>query len=229
MTMTGDLLGTLRYMSPEQALAKRVVVDHRTDVYSLGATLYELLTLQPVFAGDDRQEILHQIAQSEPPAPRKLNSAVPVDLETIVLKSLAKNPADRYTTAGELAADLQRLLDHQPIDAKPPTLIQRATKWSRRHTAVVRSAIAAMIVVTIVSTLAGMVAWNQYRESDRQRGIAEGNERETDAALAEAERQRRRAETNEAEAKAQAKQAKENLTKLHHHLRSYRRTQQQLR
>src|SRR5262249_46205698 len=77
LTLTGDLVGTLRYMSPEQALAKRVVVDHRTDVYSLGATLYELLTLRPAFAGDDRQELLRQIAFQEPTPPRRLSPAMP--------------------------------------------------------------------------------------------------------------------------------------------------------
>src|SRR5262249_3517278 len=81
ITATGDLLGTLRYMSPEQALAKRVVIDHRTDVYSLGATLYELLTLRPVFEGRDRQELLRQIAEQEPTPPRRVNPAIPRDLE----------------------------------------------------------------------------------------------------------------------------------------------------
>jgi serine/threonine protein kinase len=108
LTLTGDLVGTLRYMSPEQALAKRVVVDHRTDVYSLGATLYELLTLRPAFDGQDRQELLRQIAFEEPVAPRKLDRGIPTELETVVLKAMEKNPAQRYATAQELADDLQR-------------------------------------------------------------------------------------------------------------------------
>jgi serine/threonine protein kinase len=95
LTMTGDLIGTLRYMSPEQALAQRVVIDHRTDVYSIGATLYELLTLEPVFTGRDRQELLRQIAFEEPKSPRRLNRAIPAELETIVLKALEKSPAER--------------------------------------------------------------------------------------------------------------------------------------
>src|SRR5262249_59367764 len=99
LTMTGDLLGTLRYMSPEQALAKRVVIDHRTDVYSLGATLYELVTLHPVFEGDDRQALLRQIAFAEPRPPRKLNPSIPRELETIILKALAKDPSSRYAAA----------------------------------------------------------------------------------------------------------------------------------
>ena len=86
LTMTGDLLGTLRYMSPEQAQARRGYVDHRTDIYSLGATLYECLTLRPVIEGQDRQEILRKIAQEEPAPPRQVNVAIPRDLETILLK-----------------------------------------------------------------------------------------------------------------------------------------------
>src|SRR5205814_884687 len=101
-------VGTLRYMSPEQALAQRVVIDHRTDIYSLGATLYELLALAPVFQGSDRQELLRQIAFEEPRPPRRVNRAIPAELETIVLKALEKNPAERYATGQELADDLGR-------------------------------------------------------------------------------------------------------------------------
>src|SRR6516162_53752 len=100
--MSGDLLGTLRYMSPEQALAQRVGIDHRTDVYSLGATLYELLTLRPVFAGSNREALLRQIAFEEPRLPRQHNRAIPPELEIIVQKALEKNPVDRYATAQEL-------------------------------------------------------------------------------------------------------------------------------
>src|SRR5262249_27780627 len=137
LTLTGDLVGTLRYMSPEQALARRVVIDHRTDVYSLGATLYELLTLQPVFAGRDRQELLRQITFEEPRPLRKSNKAIPAELETIVLKALEKNPAERYATAQELADDLGRFLKDEPIRARRPSLVQRLRKWSRRHRPVV--------------------------------------------------------------------------------------------
>src|SRR5262249_25182707 len=87
LTLTGALVGTLRYRSPEQALAKRAVVDHRTDLYSLGATLYELLTLEPAFGGRDREELLRQIAFEEPRPPRRLNAAIPAELATIVLKA----------------------------------------------------------------------------------------------------------------------------------------------
>jgi WD40 repeat protein/serine/threonine protein kinase len=156
LTMTGDLLGTLRYMSPEQALARHGLVDHRTDVYSLGATLYELLTLEPVFRGKDRQELLRQIAFEEPQPPRRLQRAIPAELETIVLAALEKNPADRYATAQELADDLRRFLDDRPIQARRPTLRQRAARWARRHQPIVWAAglSLALSLMTVVVALA---------------------------------------------------------------------------
>src|SRR4029077_1037695 len=108
MTMTGEFVGTPAYMSPEQLTAGRTPLDHRTDIYSLGATLYELLTLQPPFRGDRRDQVLAQILHKEPIPPRKLNRKVPVDLETICLKCLEKDPDLRYPTAGQLADDLRR-------------------------------------------------------------------------------------------------------------------------
>jgi serine/threonine protein kinase len=103
LTMAGDMLGTLRYMSPEQALAKHGLVDHRTDVYSLGVTLYELLTLRPAIDGRDREEILRHIAFAEPRPPRALNPAIPRDLETILVKATAKEATERYGAALVLA------------------------------------------------------------------------------------------------------------------------------
>src|SRR5262249_16703089 len=115
LTMTGDLVGTLRYMSPEQALGNRTIVDHRTDVYSLGATLYELLTLHPVFGGHDRQELRRQIASEEPKPPRRIDSAFPAELQIIVLKAMEKAPEERYGAAQTLADDLRRFLNDEPI------------------------------------------------------------------------------------------------------------------
>jgi serine/threonine protein kinase/Tfp pilus assembly protein PilF len=146
LTITGDLVGTLRYMSPEQALAKRVVIDHRTDVYSLGATLYELLTLQPVFDGADRQELLRQIAFEDPKPPRRINKAIPPELETVVLKALEKNPQDRYATAKELANDLRNWQQDRPIQARRPGIIQRSRKWARRHKPAVWAAVAILLI-----------------------------------------------------------------------------------
>ncbi|HWG42256.1 MAG TPA: serine/threonine-protein kinase [Gemmataceae bacterium] len=133
VTLSGELVGTLRYMSPEQARAKRGLIDHRTDIYSLGATLYELLTLQPVFAGQDGQELLCQIASQEPILPRSLDRTITVDLETVLLKAMAKNPAERYASAGELADDLKRFLEHKPIRARRPTLMDKAAKPAASH------------------------------------------------------------------------------------------------
>jgi WD40 repeat protein/tetratricopeptide (TPR) repeat protein len=163
LTMTGDLIGTLRYMSPEQALAKRVVIDHRTDVYSLAATLYELLALRPVFDGNDRQELLRQIAFEEPRPPRRWNKAIPTELQTIVLKALEKNPAERYATAQELADDLRRFLEDKPIRAKRPSLAQRAAKWVRRHPSAVR-ATWILLGVTLVVLIASLVLIAGERE-----------------------------------------------------------------
>lgn len=158
LTLTGDLVGTIRYMSPEQALAKRVIVDHRTDIYSLGVTLYELLTLEPAFDGRDRQELLRQIAFDEPRALRQHNKAIPAELETIVLKAIAKNPAERYATAQDLADDLQRFLKDEPIRAKRPSLLARARKWSRRHRPVVASAIVAALAVVAIAIIALVIS-----------------------------------------------------------------------
>ncbi len=130
LTLTGDLIGTLRYMSPEQALGKRLVLDHRTDIYSLGSTLYELLTLHPLVDGRDRQEVLRRIAQDDPIPPRRLDPTIPRDLETILLKALSREPEDRYTTAQELADDLRRFLEHRPIKARRQNLLERAFKWA---------------------------------------------------------------------------------------------------
>jgi WD40 repeat protein/tRNA A-37 threonylcarbamoyl transferase component Bud32 len=154
VTMSGDLVGTLRYMSPEQALGKRELVDHRTDIYGLGVTLYEWLALTPAFAGSDRQELLRQIPNEEPAPPRRLNSAIPVELETIVLKAISKEPSGRYATAHELADDLENFLVHKPIRARRPTLWEQVRKWARRHSGVVATAITATIVLLVFAVAA---------------------------------------------------------------------------
>jgi WD40 repeat protein/serine/threonine protein kinase len=164
LTMTGDLLGTLRYMSPEQALAKRVVIDHRTDVYSLGVTLYEVLTLEPAYGGRNREEVLRQIAFEEPRPPARVNRAVPAELETIVLKAIAKNPEERYATAQELADDLKRFLEDKPIKAKRPSLRQRAVKWARRHKTVVRAAMVILALAVAALAVSTVFIWQAKNE-----------------------------------------------------------------
>lgn len=201
LTMTGDILGTLRYMSPEQAVGERGLVDARTDVYSLGATLYELLTLRPMFPGADRQDLLNRIASEEPAPPGRVAAELPFDLETIVRKAIEKSSADRYRTAQELADDLRRFLDDHPIRAKRPTLVQRGAKWSRRHTAVVWSAIAILLVATLALSIStGLILRAYQRESDalRNEGMALGKEghalKIAEQRLMDADRERKRAE-----------------------------------
>jgi len=133
LTATGDLVGTLRYMSPEQALGRRVVIDERADVYSLGLTLYELLTLRSAFDAEDRQELLRQIAEEQPTPIRSIEPGVGIDLETVVLKAIEKAAEDRYASAGDFAADLRRTLAGEPIVARRPGVVDRFGRWLRKH------------------------------------------------------------------------------------------------
>ncbi len=171
LTRTGDLMGTLRYMSPEQAGGLHAVLDARTDVYSLGATFYELLTLRPLFDGTDAQRLLRQILHDEPRPPRSVDRRIPAELETIVLKAVSKSPGDRYATARELADDLRRFLDNRPILARPPSLVQRLRKMARRHPSVVISALVVCVLTAVVSLVsAGLIhqAYDQERKRAEQ-------------------------------------------------------------
>jgi serine/threonine protein kinase len=192
LTVSGDLVGTLRYMSPEQALASHGLVDHRTDIYSLGATLYELLTGRPAVEGQDRRAILKQIADEEPPPPHTLNREVPIELETIVFKSLAKEPAERYATAQELADDLRSWLEDRPIRARQPTLAKRLTKWARRHKPVVAvgfGVAAAALVVLLLGLL-----WHNAQlgeAAERERNLRADAEARREDAIAKRNMARR--------------------------------------
>jgi serine/threonine protein kinase len=202
LTMSGDLVGTLRYMSPEQALAKRVVVDHRTDIYSLGATLYESLTLRPPFDGADRQELLRQIAFDEPIRPRKVNQALPAELEIIVVKALEKRPQDRYATAQELADDLQCFLTERPIKARRPGIVDRARKWSRRHQPLVRAMFAALLLAVVA--LGASTIWALQMNAQTETALTQAEQARSDE-----ERQRKEAESARAQAVAAAKAEKQ--------------------
>jgi len=180
LTLTGDILGTLRYMSPEQALAKRVVIDGRTDIYSLGVTLYEMLTLHPAVDGQDRQEILRKIAEDEPAPVRKLNATAPRDLETVLLKAMAKEPGGRYATAKDMADELRRFLEDKPIKARRPSLLDQSAKLARRHGAAVVTGLGGLLVA--VAILAAGIGWIA---SDRTARL-EVTEREVNRALDEA-------------------------------------------
>ncbi len=196
LTVTGDLVGTLRYMSPEQAGAQRIGVDHRTDLYSLGATLYEFLTLEPAFNGDDRHELLRQIAVEEPRPVRKVNKAVPADLETIVLKAMAKNPEERYATAQEMGSDLRRFLRDEPILARPVTLLTRTRRWARRHRGVMVSA--GLALLAALAVLAGSVGWIMRDRAARQAKLND----DLDAAVEESQRLQKEGKWPQAQAAA---------------------------
>ena len=189
LTLTGDLLGTLRYMSPEQALARRFMIDHRTDIYSLGVTLYELVTLEPPYNGKDRQELLRQIAFEEPKPPRALNPSVPVELETVLLKAMNKDLDSRYSTAQELADDLRRFLENKPILARRPTVMERFTKWCRRHKAMVLMAIA--FVMLALGGLLACTVMLMAKEKATQKALEQTKIQE-----AEAQRMRQIAQDN---------------------------------
>ncbi len=168
LTRTGDLPGTLRYMSPEQATGTRALVDRRTDVYGLGATLYELLTLRPAVPGLHQHEVLRRILDAEPTPLRKLNPGVPRDLATIVAKALAKDPARRYETALAMAEDLSRFLDGRPVKARPTGPIVKSWRWCRRKPAI--AGLAASLVLALVAGVAG-ITWS-WRDAVHQRQAA---------------------------------------------------------
>jgi WD40 repeat protein/serine/threonine protein kinase len=164
LTVPGLVIGTLRYMSPEQALGRHAALDGRCDVYSLGATLYELLTLHPALDGTDRSEVLRRVAHDEPVALRKLNPSVPHDIETIVRKMMAKEPRDRYATAQGVADDLERFLRGEPIAARPASWFERSWKTARRHPAWAGAAVSALL---LLSLFIGMLSWSNIRLRDK--------------------------------------------------------------
>jgi serine/threonine protein kinase len=163
MTQSGAVLGTPRYMSPEQAEAAKRPVDQRSDIYSLGATLYELLTCRPVFEGKTPQDVLSQILAREPLAPRRLNPEIPADLATIVTKAMAKRPEDRYQSARELTDDLQHWQKMEPIKARPIGPLGRTIRWCRRSPklASITAAAATVIIALTGIYIADLTKKNQ--------------------------------------------------------------------
>jgi WD40 repeat protein/serine/threonine protein kinase/tetratricopeptide (TPR) repeat protein len=176
MTHTGDILGTIRYMSPERF---RGQCDVRSDVYALGLTLYEMLTLKPAFASPDRLKMIEMIRQSEPPSPRSLDSRIPRDLETIVVKAIDKDVRRRYQSADEMAEDLQRFVADEPIKARRMGPVERFTRWCRRKPALAASlglAATALVAVAVVSVIfARSEAENSTRLANANQDLGKAN------------------------------------------------------
>ena len=201
MTHTGDILGTMRYMSPERF---RGQCDVRADIYSLGLTLYELLVLKPAFESPDRLRLIEMVRETEPATPRSIDSRIPRDLETIVLKAIDKDPKRRYLSADELSEDLRRFVDDEPIKARRISSPERLIRWSRRNKVVAASAttVAALLfAAAVASTIAAgvfreerAIAVRAQQEAVEAQQEAERAQQETADALAEANRQKNIAE-----------------------------------
>jgi serine/threonine protein kinase len=164
VTVSGEMLGTPAYMSPEQVGAHRGRIDHRTDIYSLGATCYELLTRHRPFDGASREQIIARICTSDPRPPRKWNPTVPIDLETICLRAMEPDPKRRYQGAADMAADLRRYAEDRPIVSRRVGPIEKAIKWVRRHRA------ATAVIVLCMALVAGGAIWTwQSIKANRER------------------------------------------------------------
>jgi tetratricopeptide (TPR) repeat protein/tRNA A-37 threonylcarbamoyl transferase component Bud32 len=185
LSVSGDVVGTVRYMSPEQALARRAVVDHRSDIYALGVTLYEALALQPAFPATEREELLRQIAAGHPQRPSRLNPAIPSELETVVLKAMAPEPERRYATAQELADDLRRFLEDMPVHACNPSPGLRAARWARRHKPIVKAAVVVLFLAVAGLLLASILLWQAQQRT--KAALHQAREREAEA-MAQRER-----------------------------------------
>jgi WD40 repeat protein/serine/threonine protein kinase len=165
LTHTGDILGTVRYMPPEAFEGRS---DARSDVYSLGLTLYEMLAFRPAFEEKERKRLIKQVTQEEPPRLSKLNRQVPRDLETIVHKAIDRDPQQRYASAGALAEDLQQFIEDEPILARRVSQTERVRRWCRHNPVV--AGLTAVLALVFLAGFAG-VAW-KWQEAERQKDIA---------------------------------------------------------
>lgn len=168
MTRTGEVLGTPFYMAPEQVTPGLHEVDGRTDIYSLGATLYELLTLRPPFVGESRDQVTSQIATVEVALPRTINRHVPIDLETISRKALEKNPGHRYHTAQQMAYDLREFAAGRSIGTRPVGLLARGLRWVQRKQAAATVAASMVLLIAAVLFFAYRMHLAEARWTDAQ-------------------------------------------------------------
>jgi len=188
LTHAGDVIGTLRYLAPERFEGPG---DHRADIYALGLTLYEMLALRPAFAADTRPKLVEKVLAASPPAPRKVRPGVPRDLETIVLKAIARDPASRYQSAADMADDLRRYVEDRPIRARRASSAEQAWRWCRRNPALA-SALAMVVLVTIVglaTTFAQMRRANDKAE-EADRNLIQAFQNEAVAKMNETEARR---------------------------------------
>jgi serine/threonine protein kinase len=192
LTRTGDVVGTLRYLAPERFKSHS---DARSDIYSLGLTLYELITLRPAFSETDRVQLVHAIGHRDPEPPRKLEPHVPRDLETIVLKAIAKEPARRYARAEELEEDLSRFLLDRPIAARRASGWERTWRWCRRNP--LSASLAASLGLIVVASVVGLTGLYLNANAQRHRAEdAEANWKEAAAEARQGEAASRQAEAN---------------------------------
>ncbi len=189
LTHTGDILGTIRYMPPEAFEGR---TDARSDIYSLGLTLYELLALRPAFEEKDRHKLMKQVTSEEPPRLRKLNPAIPRDLVTIVQKAMDRDPSHRYQAASELAADLQRFLDDEPIQARRITGVERTWRWCRRNPALASLVATVAVLLALVAVGATLAAVRFGRLAQRQQHLRSEADQARQQAEDQAETSRQR-------------------------------------
>jgi WD40 repeat protein/serine/threonine protein kinase/Flp pilus assembly protein TadD len=201
LTHTGDIVGTLRYMAPERFKGQ---ADARGDIYSLGLTLYELLTQRPAFDEKDRSKLIHRVTHEEPTPPRRINPGIPRDLETIVLKAIDREPGRRYQTAAALADDLKRFVEDKPVQARRVSPMERFWRWCRRNPALALStglAAAALVAVTILSITFNI---SQSRANQKtEQALTQSQKLAGDLALEKQNLAREQSKTKDALAKSQ--------------------------